>query len=544
MTGVTTMFEKIYLKESNLRKHLETPLLKEREEFLSHMEEKRLCLRYLQITSKYLLFAVHALHLKDEAKEVVAFECIQAAGQKWKSMKLSGSLRKNADKRVDTKTKDFVCTTVKWLSSIGRISPVYLNDKLIFNRFNKEPAFRLKYLCAPYFEERLAYLNHLESNHLSLSTLREYAEYQLHIIEFLNLTSLHQFRRSELTAAARQWHAKGNNIRLQDAGRRYKTFRAVAIGWFEYANLLISDKPNIAGSEKLDAYCNWMFKDKGLSKETIRGRKLELEHFFTYIFHEGIDFTSLNAACLDSYIGKRHDEGCSRRSIATIVTSLRDFLRFAYDQELIQTDLSVMLKSPRLFSLESLPTAPNWEDVKRLVDYYGGNKPRDIRNKAIMIIFAVYGIRCSELENLTLRDVDWKNDTIYLHRAKRCRSQILPLLPVVGNTLAKYITEIRRNDLSREYLFLDLVAPFTKIKPATVYHVVASAYKALGIKLNHNGPHTLRHACASHLVNSGGTLKEVSDLLGHKQLDTTRIYTKIDIVSLCKVAEMDWEGLL
>ncbi|MDD4220493.1 MAG: tyrosine-type recombinase/integrase [Sphaerochaetaceae bacterium] len=538
------MFEKIYLKKTNLRKHLEAPLLKEREEFLSHMEKKKLCLRYLQITSKYLLFAVQELHLKDEAKVIVSFDSIREAGQKWKKMKLSSSLRKNADERVDTKTKDFVCTTVKWLSGIGWINPVYLNDKLIFNRLNKEPAFRLKYLCAPSFKERLAYLNHLEANGMSFSTLREYAEYQLHIIEFLNLTSLHQFSRGELKVAARHWDTIGNGNRLKKRGKRYKTFLAVASGWFEYTNLIISDKPNIPESEKLDAYCNWMLKDKGLSKETIRNRKLELEHFFTYVLHEGNDLKSLNAICLDSYIEKRHNEGCSRRSIATIVTSLKGFLRFAHDQELIQTDLSVMLKSPKLFSLENLPLSPNWEDIQRLIDYYDGTKPRDIRNKAIMVIFVVYGIRCSELENITLRDVDWKNDAIYLHRAKRCRPQILPLLPIVGNALVKYITEIRRNDLSREYLFLDLVAPFTKVKRTTVYNVVASAYKALDIKLNHIGPHSIRHACASHLVNSGCTLKEVSDLLGHSQLDTTRIYAKVDMVNLCKVAEMNWEGLL
>ena len=542
--GVTTMFEKIYLSESKLRKHLEAPLLKEREEFLSHMEEKGLCLRYLQITSTYLLFAVQTLHLKDEAKEVVPFESIQAAGQKWERMKLSGSLRKNAGESVDTKTKDFVCTTVKWLSGIGRIAPVYLNEGLIFNRLNKEPAFRLKYLCAPYFEERLAYLNHLEDNGMSLCTLREYAEYQLHIIEYFNLKTLCRFRRSEIKAAAKKWDSLRYDNRHQDVGKRYKTFRAVACGWFEYGNLLISEKPDIAESDKIDAYCNWMLNEKGLSQQTIRSRKLELEHFFMHIFHECNNLKSLNATCLDSYIEKRHNDGCSRRTIATIVTTLKDFLRFAYSQELIQIDLSVLLKSPRLFSYENLPESPNWEDIPRLVDYYGGNRPRDIRNKAIIIIFAAYGIRCSELENMKLRDVDWENDTIYLHRAKRCRPQVLPLLPVVGNTLVKYITEIRRNDLNREHLFLDLVTPFTKVKRSTIYNIVASAYKALDIRLNHIGPHSIRHACASHLVNSGCTLKQVSDLLGHSHLDTTRIYAKVDMVNLSKVAEMNWEGLL
>jgi site-specific recombinase XerD len=479
MTDITTMFEKIYLNESNLREHLESPLLKEREEFLSHMEKKGLCLRYLQMASKYLLFAVQRLSLKDDAKEVVSLESIQVAGREWKKMKLSSPLRKNADESVNTKTKEFICTTVKWLSYIGRINPVYLNDKLIFNRFNKEPAFRLKYLCAPCFEERLAYLNYLESNGMSLSTLREYAEYQLHIIGFFNLTSLRRFTRSQLIVVARQWHAMVKGNRLKDARKRYKRFRAVSIGWLGYANLLVSDKPDVAESDKLDVYYNWMLKDRGLSVETVRQRKSELEHFFTYVYNTSYDFKSLNATCLDGYIEKRHNEGCSRRSIATIVVSLRAFLRFAYNQGFIQTDLSVGFKGPRVFELENLPVSPNWEDVKKLVDYYDGNKPRDIRNKAIMVVLAVYGMRCSELTNLTLKDIDWKNETICLHRVKRCRFQVLPLLPIAGNALVKYITEVRCNSLNREYLFLDLVAPFTKIKRNTVYQIVASAYKSL-----------------------------------------------------------------
>jgi site-specific recombinase XerD len=361
---------------------------------------------------------------------------------------------------------------------------------------------------------------------------------------FLNLTSLRRFTRSQLIAAARQWGAMGNDNRLKDIGKRYKTFRAVAIGWLEYANLLVSDRPGVAESDKLDAYYNWMLKDRGLSMETVRQRKSELERFSTYVCHAGYNFRSLNANCLDGYLETRHNEGCYRRSIATIVVSLRSFLRFAYNQKFIQTDLSIGFKGPRVFELENLPASPNWEDVQRLVDYYDGNRPRDIRNKAIMVILAVYGMRCSELASLTLKDIDWGNETICLHRVKRCRFQILPLLPIVSNVLVRYITETRRNDLNREYLFLDLVAPFTKIKRGAVYQIVASAYKSLDVKIRHIGPHSLRHACASRLVNSGHTLKEVSDLLGHKQLDTTRVYAKVDIINPRKVAEMDWEGLL
>jgi len=240
----------------------------------------------------------------------------------------------------------------------------------------------------------------------------------------------------------------------------------------------------------------------------------------------------------------RHNEGCGRRSIAKIISDLKDFLRFAYNHKMIKTDLSFVLKSPRIYNLEGLPTSPKWENVQRLINHYDGNTPRNIRNKAILILLSVYGIRCSELCNLTLNDIDWENDTIYLHRVKGCRSQVLPLLPIVGNALTKYITEARRNNLKRKSLFLDLLAPYTQVKQTTIYQVVSGAYKSLNIKLNHIGPHSLRHACATHLINSGHTLKEVSDLLGHKRFDTTRIYAKVDMVNLRKVSEMNWEELI
>ena len=247
-----------------MRKHLDAPLLNERIVFLLQMEEKGNSLRSLQITSNYLLFAVRVLHLKDDTKDVVSFERIQLAGREWKQMRLSSSRRKNTDESVDTKKRDFVCITVKWLSGIGRINPLYLNDELIFNRLNKEPSFRLNYYCAPYFEERLAYLNHLEANGMSFNSLREYAEYQLYIIEFLNLTFSCRFSSSEIKTAAVKWNAMGNNNMLKDSTKRLQYFRKVANGWFKYANLIISDKPNIEESEKLDAYCDWMFKDNYL----------------------------------------------------------------------------------------------------------------------------------------------------------------------------------------------------------------------------------------------------------------------------------------
>ena len=64
------------------------------------------------------------------------------------------------------------------------------------------------------------------------------------------------------------------------------------------------------------------------------------------------------------------------------------------------------------------------------------------------------------------------------------------------------------------------------------------------MNIRHRGPHSFRHGCATHLINTGYSLKEIADLLGHMRLDTTRIYAKVDMVSLREVADMNWEELL
>ena len=79
---------------------------------------------------------------------------------------------------------------------------------------------------------------------------------------------------------------------------------------------------------------------------------------------------------------------------------------------------------------------------------------------------------------------------------------------------------------------------------SSIYKIVHDELVKYDLNVKHLGPHTLRHSCATHLVNSGHSMKEVADLLGHQMLDTTRIYAKVDLVGLRKVADMRWEGLL
>lgn len=235
---IINMLEKIYLKEINLRPHLNGSLLKERNEFIALMINQGFCLRYQHMSAQHLLFAVKMLNLSDSDKSLISLERIKILGEQWRIARLKSVRRKNMSENVDTKTNSFIITTIKWLAGINRIDTRYLDDRNIFNRLNTMVHFKVKYFCAPLYDERLSYLNNLESNGMSLNTLREYAEYQLHVINILDLDFKIKVTESEVLDGLSRWCNKYQEESNKLSRKRYKIFRAVAYGWLGYANIL------------------------------------------------------------------------------------------------------------------------------------------------------------------------------------------------------------------------------------------------------------------------------------------------------------------
>ncbi len=537
---------------------LSVPLCTRCEAYLTHIRSKNFCERYVTTKSTYLSFAIEALELKDDIHERISLDRIIEIGGKWRQMRISNPKRVSQKPHFNTLTSSFLRTILEWLIFIDYIDIRYVDTTLIFNRIIEYPSFRLKYICAPIYAERLAYLNHLEQIGKSKITLKKVARYQLYIIEALSLVELRDIKESEIKDAIQIWN-KHLSV-FEDCRVLY----SVAMNWFSYHNVLIRessfnlitiensnntleiDKHIHIESELLSIYAKHLLECRGLAYSTTISTIRTLQRFSIFVHAEELDLKSLNIDILDLYIKRLYDKGHSRRNIASTISTLKVFLRFAYTERWSDVDLSYYIKAPKVYSLSTIPSAPTWNNVKKLIAYYEGETPLQIRNRAIMIMFAVYGIRSSELRNLRVKDINWRDEQIYLYRAKGCKSQILPLMPIVGDALVRYITQVRVNNVDWKELFLDLKSPYAKISTHAIYDVVANAYKALdlNIELKHIGPHSLRHACASHLINSGHTINEVSNLLGHKKLDTTRTYAKINLDTLNRVADMNWEGML
>jgi len=170
--------------------------------------------------------------------------------------------------------------------------------------------------------------------------------------------------------------------------------------------------------------------------------------------------------------------------------------------------------------------------------------PTDVRDYAILLLLSVYGMRRSEVARLNLKDINWENEQLYLRRAKRSKPQVFPLSKIVGEAILHYLKEVRPKHCKLTELFIARRSPYQALTAGAIYAIVNRRLKPLNLPVKHHGPHALRHACATHLINEGFSLKEISDHLGHQQLETTRIYAKVDLINLRKVAEQKWEGVL
>jgi len=171
------------------------------------------------------------------------------------------------------------------------------------------------------------------------------------------------------------------------------------------------------------------------------------------------------------------------------------------------------------------------------------DQPGDIRNRALLWLFAVYGLRSGEVARLRLSDLDWPRQILRVRRSKSNRVDEYPLTQAASQVLWRYVREVRPAG-AREELFLSLPAPFRPLSNGALYDLVQRRFRRLDIRSPQRGPHSLRHAGATYLLNRGLTLKQVGDHLGHRHWGSTQVYAKGDLAGLREVADFDLGGLV
>ena len=180
--------------------------------------------------------------------------------------------------------------------------------------------------------------------------------------------------------------------------------------------------------------------------------------------------------------------------------------------------------------------------MRRVIAGADANTERDIRDRAILLLLCIYGLRRGEVAALRLDQIDRVGGRLHIWRLKRRQPQVYPLVLSVAQALGRYIDDVRPAVAHAE-VFIRTHAPRLPISGGAIYSMVNRRLRALGIQAAHLGPHALRHSCAAKLLSAGLTLKEIGDHLGHRSTAATMTYTKIDMASLRQVGDFDLGGL-
>jgi site-specific recombinase XerD len=361
----------------------------------------------------------------------------------------------------------------------------------------------------------------------------------------LNLQSEGTVTTTQIERAADRWarrRLKHHKIKGGFSRKSKSCFVCVASNWLRFLGRLRPSKPRRFAQLMAD-FARYMGQEKGLAPRTIRNTCWVAEDFLSRAIHPMRAPNEITITQIDKALARKGSAGgYSRLGIQRYVSSLRVFFRYAEQQNLCRRGLADAIETPRIYRNETLPASPSWEDVQRLLENTEGDSSTSIRDRAILMLLVVYGLRAGEVRSLRLEDIDWENDLLHLWRSKTRRTQTFPLIATLGAAILRYLREVRPRTTFRE-VFLTLRSPFHPLTSSAVFEIVRHNWQFLGPTVRPRGPHALRHACATRLINCGRTLKEIGDLLGHSKVDTTRIYSKIDLPHLRQVADIDLGGL-
>ena len=291
----------------------------------------------------------------------------------------------------------------------------------------------------------------------------------------------------------------------------------------------------------LQTYSIYMERKRGLALKSIASHLWYLRPFLQELgISTSADVARLSGREVAAYV-ERHagDRGVTTARI--MCSRLRVFVRYLYGEGFIVVDLTSAFPSIRRAADARLPSFMSLEEVQRVLDGCDRSTTTGRRDYAILMLLARLGLRAREVATLSLDDIDWRVGQFTV-RGKGRKTATMPLPPDVGAAIVSYLQHGRPRSDSRR-LFLLAVAPHTGFMGAAgVQSVARSAIRRAGVTgLAHCGSHAFRHSLATGLLRSGATLTEVGQLLRHEQLDTTRIYAKVDIDSLRALGQA-WLG--
>lgn len=290
----------------------------------------------------------------------------------------------------------------------------------------------------------------------------------------------------------------------------------------------------------IDNFAIYLQRERGLSPQTIVQYKRHIALFLTHVFPDGEpSLATLQVSQSADYVRKKAGL-MSRRVAKMMTTSLRSFFKYVRFQGYVDFDLAASVPAVASWAMGSIPRALQRSQVEKVLSKCDRGTSIGQRDYAILLLLARLGLRAGEIVSLRLEDLDWRARCITVH-GKGSNLSKMPLPADVGEAIAVYLRRSRPKSKSKS-LFLRTKAPRVGFSRASaVSAIVSRALRRAKIETDRYGAHQFRHGLATHLMQVGGSLPEIAELLRHQTLQCTTTYAKVDLTSL-RTLGMSWPG--
>ena len=281
-------------------------------------------------------------------------------------------------------------------------------------------------------------------------------------------------------------------------------------------------------SEAVEAFTTHLEQVRRLSPATVRAYRSDLADLERALDTDALAAVDLEA--LRDWLWQATQRGDARSTMARRAAAVRSFFGWARERELIETDPSLRLITPK--RAKTLPVVASQDGIRDLLDQQRASAaegdPIALRDHAMLELLYGSGMRVSELCGIDVDDLDLHRRTVRV-LGKGSKERVVPFGAPASDAIGAYLTRSRpalraRSAAPGPAAFLG--ARGGRIGPRTVYQLVARVLGPI-VGAEHVGPHALRHSAATHLLDGGADLRAVQEILGHASLGTTQIYTHV-----------------
>lgn len=278
----------------------------------------------------------------------------------------------------------------------------------------------------------------------------------------------------------------------------------------------------------IESFRAYLLLERSMSPNTIDAYLNDVKKLVRYLEITSQSILPLTASAddLTRFVLWVNDLGLESSSQSRIISGLRAFYKFLLMEDMLDTDPTLLLDSPR--HQRKIPEVLSIDEVQQILLQIDLSEPLGVRNRAIIETLYASGLRVSELTELKLRQI-YAQEGFLRVIGKNNKERLVPIGDGALQYIQMYLEHIRsKQDIQpghEQYVFLNRRG--AKLTRVMVFYIIKEAVGAAGI-LKNVSPHSFRHSFATHLVEGGADLKAVQDMMGHESITTTEIYTHLD----------------